>query len=397
MTTKYGTPEDVVFCKRCVMSNQRPSSVVEWQSDGTRKPSLAFNADGICAACEYQAIMDTQIDWEARDRELRELCDAYRSKSGLVDVIVPGSGGKDSTFTAHVLKHRYGMHPLLVTWSPMLYTEVGRRNVERWANIAEHVLVTPNRETHRKLTRLAFLNLAHSFQPFVVGQRSIGPRYSQLYGVDLVAYGEAPSMYAGPVSENFTPWMQPRFYTGSQDVGDLVLGGVTGRELMREHGIDAADLRAYLPIDDNAVTQTCVFYLGYFLKWDPQEVFYYAQEHCGFEVNDERTEGSYSKYSSIDDMMDTIHYASTFLKFGIGRATYDASHEVRNGKIDRDEAVALVKRYDAEVPVRYLGECLDYMELLIQQYWDTMNAARPPHLWRHNDDGTYTLKHAVWQ
>ena len=26
---KYGLPHDVKFCKRCVISNQRPSSVVE--------------------------------------------------------------------------------------------------------------------------------------------------------------------------------------------------------------------------------------------------------------------------------------------------------------------------------------------------------------------------------
>ena len=73
-------------------------------------------------------------------------------------------------------------------------------------------------------------------------------------------------------------------------------------------------------------------YLGYYLKWDPQEMYYYAVNNTGFSSNDERTEGSYSKYSGIDDKMDTLHYFTSFIKFGLGRASYDAAQEIRNNK-----------------------------------------------------------------
>ena len=43
-------------------------------------------------------------------------------------------------------------------------------------------------------------------------------------------------------------------------------------------------------------------------------------------------------------------------KFGIGRATYDASQEIRSGEIDREEGVALVKKYDGEYPGRFMPE-----------------------------------------
>ena len=88
--------------------------------------------------------------------------------------------------------------------------------------------------------------------------------------------------------------------------------------------------------------------MGYYIKWDPQESFYYAAEHTGFRPNTERTLGTYSKYSSIDDKIDDFHWYTTFIKFGIGRATYDAYQEVRNEKITREEAVVLVKKYDGE-------------------------------------------------
>ena len=104
-----------------------------------------------------------------------------------------------------------------------------------------------------------------------------------------------------------------------------------------------------------------VHYLGYYKKWDPQECYYYAVENTGFNSNPERTEGTYSKYSSIDDQIDPFHYYTTLIKFGIGRATYDASQEVRNGKITRDEAIYLVNKYDSEFPKDFFKEFIEYI------------------------------------
>ena len=94
--------------------------------------------------------------------------------------------------------------------------------------------------------------------------------------------------------------------------------------------------------------------MGYYLKWDPQEVYYYASQNTGFSANIERTQGTYSKYSSIDDKIDYFHYYTTLIKFGLGRASYDASQEVRNGKITRDEAVYLVKNMIMNFQINFL-------------------------------------------
>ena len=49
-------------------------------------------------------------------------------------------------------------------------------------------------------------------------------------------------------------------------------------------------------------------------------------------------------------------YYTTLIKFGIGRATYDASQEIRNDKITREEGVSLVHKYDQEFPNKYFKE-----------------------------------------
>ena len=49
----HGLPEQVIFCKKCVMSNQRPNSVVEFKNTGKKlKPTIYFGEDQICSACK---------------------------------------------------------------------------------------------------------------------------------------------------------------------------------------------------------------------------------------------------------------------------------------------------------------------------------------------------------
>ncbi|HJN06943.1 MAG TPA: hypothetical protein QF480_10040, partial [Bacteroidales bacterium] len=115
-----------------------------------------------------------------------------------------------------------------------------------------------------------------------------------------------------------------------------------------------------------------------------------------FMPNDHRTEGSYSKYSSLDDKIDWLHYHTTTIKFGIGRATYDSAQEIRNNDITRAEGVALIKRFDGEFPKQYIEDCCKYMDITLQQYHDAIEKFRSPHLW-HKINGAWKLKKPIWE
>jgi len=390
----YGLPAEVRFCTRCVISNQRPSSVVEFHNQREqKKPTIAFDEEGVCSACRY-AERKARIDWRQREDRLLDLCERHRSRDGAYDCIVPGSGGKDSAFAAHILKYKYGMNPLTVTWAPHVYTEVGWRNFQSWIGAGfDNVLVTPNALVHRLLTRLAFLNLVHPFQPFIIGQKLVAPRISALYGIPLIFYGENQAEYGNSVEDNDRPTMAREFYEGEPDPERILLGGASLAELARDHDIALGDLNPYLPVDPARLRAvgTEVHYLGYYLKWDPQECYYYAAEHTGFVPNDQRTEGTYSRYCSIDDRIDPLHFYTTLIKFGIGRATYDAAQEIRTGKITRDEGVALVRRYDTEFPARYFPEMLAYMGISEATFWSVIDKARSPHLWK-KENGEWMLR-----
>lgn len=396
---RYGLPLDVRFCSSCVISNQRPSSTREFLSTATDlKSTIGFDDDGVCDACRYKDVKDAQIDWDKREEQLIALA-SRAVKSNGYDVVVPGSGGKDSAYTAHILKYKYGMNPLTVTWAPHLYTDIGWKNFQNWMHVGglDNILFTPNGRLHRHLTKLAFDNLLHPFQPFIVGQRIIGPLIAKRFGIPLVMYGENQAEYGNDASENFVPTMDKSFFT-KQSVSDIRLGGETIQDIIDTTDFTLDDFSPYIAPDSSELESAGieVHYLGYYLKWDPQECFYYAADNTGFSPNTERTQGSYSKYSSIDDKIDPFHYYTTLAKFGLGRASYDAAQEIRNGKITREEGVALVQKFDEEFPDRFFPDFLDYISHTEESFHATVDSFRSPHLWEQKD-GVWVLKHAVWQ
>ncbi|MAO90918.1 MAG: LPS biosynthesis protein PseA [Rhodospirillaceae bacterium] len=399
LEVKYGLPRDVIFCKKCVISNQRPSSSVEFAHNAkSKKTTISFGEDGICDACRYAEMKEREVDWDQREAHLRELLDKYRSRNGSYDILVPGSGGKDSVFASHILKHKYKMNPLTVTWAPHLYTDVGWKNFQNWLHMAglDNFLFTPDGQVHRKLTELAYRNLLHPFQPFIIGQKNYAPKMAAQFGIPLVFYGENEAEYGNPINENINAKRKASYFAQQQAAGETMYFGGVAMEDLPEHGILPGQLDPYLPITAEALERgkVEVHYLGYYLKWTPQECYYYAVEHTGFEANTERTEGTYSKYNSIDDKTDGYHYWTTFIKFGIGRATYDAAQEVRNRHIERDEAVALVHRYDGELPQKYLPEFLEYLSMDKDEFLEIADSFRSPHLWA-KDNGEWILRHKV--
>lgn len=392
-----GLPLDVVYCTRCVESNQRfIGSAPHKDKADSRKDTIIFDEEGVCSACRYFE-RKPSIDWAERERELADLFDRHRRGDGGYDVLVPGSGGKDSRYTAWVLKHKYNMNPLTVTWAPHIYTDIGWRNLQSWIHSGlDNMLYTPNGRVHRTLTRLAFENLLHPFQPFVFGQYNLAPKVALEKDIKLIFYGDYyPEKGIGSDMDFVGKKIDKRLFTKSERQ-PIYLGGVHEDEL-RRYGVGKRDLIPYLPIDEWRLAESGIemHFLPYYLNYDPQKVFYTVSEKTGFEVNpDGRTEGTYTKYVSLDDKVDGFHFFTWFIKTGRGRTTEDAALDVRNGHITREEAVALVRRYDGEFPAKYFKEFLDYVELDEKRFWSIIDGYRPEHLWERVGD-EWRLKHQV--
>ena len=92
------------------------------------RPRITFDEKGWCNACQWME-EKKQMDWAPRQKELEELLAKYKSKNGNFDCIVPVSGGKDGSYVAYQLKHKYGMNPLAITVRPALSLQIGDQNL----------------------------------------------------------------------------------------------------------------------------------------------------------------------------------------------------------------------------------------------------------------------------
>lgn len=377
----YNLPENVIYCKKCTMSNQRPR--------------ITFDSFGVCSACNFADFKRNKIDWDNRNDELSKLLDIHRKSNGEYDVIVPCSGGKDGSYVAHQLKYEYGMNPLTVTFAPSIYTDIGKKNLENFIRIGgfDNLLKSVSGNIHRKLMRLSFLYIGDNFQPFVYGQTNFPMHAAIQNNVKLIFYGENGEVeYGGDMKNAHSP---------TREITDHNKHYFSGKppEFWEEHGIKKADLKTYMAPDIDIIKKNKIeiHFFSYYKFWDPQENFYYCVDKTGFETNDERSEGTYSKYASLDDKTDGFHYYLSYIKFGIGRATSDSAHEIRDGKITRDEGISLVKKFDGELPKKYFQETLDYMEITEDEFEKVIDSWRSPHIWKKNKNDEWELKYPIWK
>ena len=366
--------EKIIFCKRCVLSNQRPR--------------VHFNDDGVCGQCLYAEYKETIVDWDKREKELENLCDKYRSKDNSWDIVVPGSGGKDSGYVTYTLKKKFGMHPLTVTWASAISTDIGNQNLYNLTQSGfDNYLVTPNGKTHRKFSKLAFVELGDNFLPFSYGQLHAPIQIAVKFNIPFVMYGEHGELEYGGGLEDYdksrldltsSEYIGREFAPSSNPTSPEYWDGKFEQNALKLYKLPPMNELKKVGIEEH--------FFSYFENWKPEQHVEIAQKNLGFIPNDKRSEGTYTNFASLDDKTDGFHYYLMFIKFGIGRATSDAAHQVRDGIITRDEAVDLVLQYDGEYPKLYEKEFLDYMEMdknMLNQVFDKF---RRPIIWKKDSD-----------
>ena len=376
----YNLSKDVIYCKKCTMSNQRPR--------------ITFDREGICSACNYSFYKQNIIDWRQRENELKKLCEKFRKKNGEYDVIVPCSGGKDGSYVAHQLKYFYEMNPLCVTWAPLKKTYVGQKNLEAFVQSGfSHIIFTPDPNITKKFTQLSLTELGDPFQPFIYGQNNFPLEIAVKFNVSLIMYGENGEVeYGGDMKNAMRP---------TQDINDRKKHYFSNTPLSfwKKFGLDKKSLKSFECPDLKLIkkNKTEIHFFGYYKYWDPQENYYYSLANTNFTPNEDRTEGTYSKYASLDDKMDGFHYYLSYIKFGIGRATSDSAHEVRDNKITREEGVSLIKKFDGEFPSKYFKEFLEFCSINFKTFNKIIDSWRSKHIWIKDYEGNWKLKKPIWK
>lgn len=344
----------VFWCKSCLNMSTRPR--------------IEFDANGVCNACQWKEQKKT-TDWASREAELKDLLNWSKSRSRSFDCIVPVSGGKDGSYVAYNLKHKYGMNPLAVTVRPSLALGVGETNLNNFIESGySHIQISPSAKVMQELNKLGFIEGGYPYIGWMIAIKTAVIKLALRFNISLIVYGEDGEIeYGGSTETKDKPtydieYMKRVYFQGSYE--PLI------EKITRSGLYSSADLDFWnFPTDDEVTNSQLKFtHFSYFEPWDSYRNYLVAKEHCGLQENKESNVGTFTNFAQNDQALATLHYYLMYLKFGFGRATQDAGIEIRRGSMDRNQALNLVKVFDNQFPEQFIDLYLDYYEINRSQF-----------------------------
>jgi N-acetyl sugar amidotransferase len=329
----YGKPlfdKQLRYCVRCCMPET---------AEG-----LAFDEMGICQPCR-SAEQKIHINWVEREKRLNELLQKYRSKDGKnYDCIIPISGGKDSTFQLYVLTQIYKMKPLAVTFSHNWFSDTGKYNLQNSLEVfdVDHIMFTPRRSVINKLAKKSLPMIGDSCWHCHAGVGAFPLQIAVKYNVKLLIWGESVSENDGRAT-----YKEPIIY--DRDYFTKISARYEAEEMV-DQDISLLDVCPYVLPAREEVEKTGIvgIHLGDYIFWDDERQTEFVRDNFGWK--EDKVEGTYKRYKSVECKMAGVHDYSKFIKRGFGRGTDHASLDVRAGLLTKYEGFELAKKYDTERP-----------------------------------------------
>ncbi|MBV9521608.1 MAG: imidazole glycerol phosphate synthase subunit HisF [Alphaproteobacteria bacterium] len=345
---------------------------------------MEFDAAGICMGCRMAEVKAAiaPAEWRRRKALLRDILETHRCRDGSRhDVVIAVSGGKDSWFQTHVIKHEFGLNPLLVTYDGNNWTEPGWRNMQRMSEVfgVDHIVYRPSIGTLKTLNRLAFIVMGDMNWHAHVGITTVPVRIAAQHKIPLVIWGEHGYLdLCGQFSMDDFPEMSYR------DRLEHFARGYEWNFFVGREGLTPQDLVAWQYPSDRTLFDLGLrgIYLGNYLFWEANEHAKLMIDRYGFEVSEVPFERTYRRMSNLDDMHENgVHDYLKYIKFGYGRCTDHVCKDIRAGLMDRDRGIELVEKMDAVKPGD-LRRWLDYVGMSEDEFDRIADTFRDPRVWR---------------
>ena len=323
------------------------------------RPRITFDARGWCNACVW-AEKKQALDWDVRQAELINLIDKHRRNDGQFDCLVPVSGGKDGSYVAYKLKHKFGMNPLCVTVTPALALPLGDQNLRAFVESGyNHISINPDHEAMRVLNRTGFIEMGFPYYGWLVSIVAAPIRVAIAHNINLIFYGEDGEVeYGGSTETAANP-----IYDVNYQKKVYLEGGYDKVLTASKLGKGALHFFEYPADSEVNRSRIQLTHWSYFENWDPYRNYLIAKEHCGLKEAEDSNAGTFTNFSQNDQALYALHTYLMYLKFGFGRANQDACIEVRRGSMDREQAVNLVRLYDGHYPEEFIQKYLAYYEM----------------------------------
>jgi N-acetyl sugar amidotransferase len=347
--------DTVLWCAHCLSMSTRPR--------------ITFDERGWCNACRWMEKKEG-LNWASRKVELEQLLEKHRRNDGSFDCMVPVSGGKDGSYVAYNLKHKYGMNPLCLTVTPALPLSLGDENLRAFvASGYNHISINPSYQAMRLLNKVGFKEMGFPYYGWLIAIQSTPVRMARQLGINLIFYGEDGEVeYGGSTETDKNPiydvqYMKKIYLEGGYE------------KVLSKSDLDPRDLFFFqFPNESNLENSHLdITHWSYFENWDPYRNYLIAKEYCGLKEADESNAGTFTNFSQNDQALYALHTYLMYLKFGFGRANQDACIEVRRGAMAREQAVNLVRLYDGHYPEEFIHLYLDYYQMSQEEFDEVLD------------------------
>ena len=350
------------YCTRCIIPDTRPG--------------VRIGEDGVCSACLAYGEKAT-IDWAARRAELEELVRSVKKLGRRYDCVVPVSGGKDSTWQVATCL-ALGLHPLAVSWKPPLRTGIGERNLANLVSLGvDHIDFQVNPKAEKKFLYQALVRYGATAIPMHMAMFNIPLTIAVKFNIPLVVWGEnSADEYAGTGersrgAEMTSEWLKCFGVTHGTTAADWVSAELSREELTPYFGPTGKELAAH---------DTRAIFLGYYLGWDPDKIFTIAKQH-GFRERPEGPKTGYYAFADIDDTFISIHHYLKWYKFGFTRLFDNLSLEIRNGRMTRERAIAVVREKGSQRPREDIAAFCAFVGITKKEFFDIIETFRNRDIW----------------
>jgi N-acetyl sugar amidotransferase len=358
------------------------------------RPALIIDDDGVCSGCHYHESR-SNVDWPERERMLRELLEEFKRRARqagqIYDCIVPVSGGKDSHYQVHLIKVVYGLNPLLVTFNHCFNTRLGIRNLTNMVKQfgCDLLRVTANPESVGKIARHMVRRVGDLTWHYHAGIKTLPFQIAVRHRIPLIIWGEhgfaeLTGMFTLDDLVEFTKWSRQEHDMRGLEAEDLI---------GEESGITRQDIAPYVYPTDDEIESLGVrgIYLSNFTNWDAKQQAELMIAKYDFEPIRHRRGRTFNLYSKTDDHANEVHDYMKYLKFGYGRATDDASTEIRHGRMTREEGIEMVRLYDAARPLHF-DVYLKFLGMSEAEFEGCLDPMRDPDIWARDAQGRWTAR-----
>lgn len=310
--------------------------------------SIKFDENGVCSVCN-QIDNKKIIDWAKREIELQKILGFYKmeakKRGNKYDCIVPFGGGKDSSFTLYMIKVKYGMTPLTVTFDTKFALEAGQKNFVNVLNKlgVDNLTFSPDMNLVRKLCVESMKMNGDWCWHCHAGIFAWSAQMAVKFNIPLMIFGEPASEY----TSHYT-------YEDIKDIDEEHLltveaGGIKPDDFVSKN-ISRNDLQPFIYPSADEIRRIGLrqIYLGSYIKWNTPEQVKFIKSELGWKGA--KIEGSFLDYDKVDCKYEPVRDYTKFIKRQYGRSCQNAAIEVRHGRMTRDEALKIANEYDGKRP-----------------------------------------------